>query len=783
MIRLRFARYPTCVLVVLGLLSGAGRVRAELPLRFDPNRLHQLSATSEGDGVFAFKTLGEDPFIQLEPFEPTAIDDAQHVLAFDYFCPDTIDDLEVFFGPPIAAGQSFSAGGIRRAESWQPFSVDLREASGGRWSTKFNLLRLDFGKRAGVELRVRNLRLRPPNDAERQSAADRETIRQRKAAAAETVLRYLDAPMSARIERVRVAHDEIEVRGVVGKEVGELKLIEVQPWQELWNLGRSRREEAQPSRDDSEPTGVMIDQSLLTSAPTIEVKADGTFIVSTSRFDGARDRLTSRWGVATVASGSPAKLVSHFVYATELKEACHHPDLDAKTADGIKGMAGVWPNDILDELVELGVKHVTDNVWISDLFSAEPREGWSTYQRNGRTWWVNPARVQAHDRLASFATRHGMIVSAIILIGFGDSSIAKLLQHPEAERAGQYVMPNLTTREGAEAYEAAIAYLAERYAQPGDPHGRITNWILHNEVDYGWEWTNMGAQPLAVYLDTYVRSMRIVHTLARQFNPHARVFISLTHNWNVPDDPAWKTYGPRRMLDLLVKFSRVEGDFEWGVAYHPYPQSLFKADAWNDKLPTDNFDTSLITPKNIAVLDRWMHRPEMLFQGGRPTASRGSALSPREDRVGRESERGVVPNADASSPRPSPPSGEERGTNTAGPLPLSGKVRGVILSEQGFHTSDYSDASQRLQAAAFVYTWHKLRGLKSIEAFHNHRWVDHPQEGGLKLGVRTLPSDGKPYGDRKFAWEIYQALDTPNEAVKTEFAKELIGVKAFDEIE
>jgi hypothetical protein len=60
--------------------------------------------------------------------------------------------------------------------------------------------------------------------------------------------------------------------------------------------------------------------------------------------------------------------------------------------------------------------------------------------------------------------------------------------------------------------------------------------------------------------------------------------------------------------------------------------------------------------------------------------------------------------------------------------------------------------------------------------------VDHPQEGGLKLGVRTLPGDGKPYGDRKFAWEIYQALDTPDEAVKTEFAKELIGVKSFDEI-
>ena len=758
MIRIHYFPWPICVLLVLGLLSGAGRVRAELALRFDTNRLHQLTATTEGDGVFAFKTLGEDPFIQLVPIEPTAIDEAQHVLAFDYFCPDTIDDLEVFFGPPIAAGRSFSAGGMRRAESWQPFSVDLREASGGRWSAKFNLLRLDFGKRAGVELRVRNLRLRPPNETERQSAGEREAIRQRKAGAAEVVLRYLDAPMPARIDGVHVAHDEIEIRGVVSKEVGELKLIEAQPWQELWK------------------GDILVAQSGATGMSPFRAGAAGRFSVTVPRFDGTRDRLTSRWGVATVVPDSPAELVSHFVYATDLKEACPHPDLDAKTADGIKGMAAVWPNDILDELVELGVKHVTDNVWISDLFSIEPREGWSTYQRNGRTWWVNPARVQAHDRLAGFATRHGMIVSAIILLGFGDSSFARLLHHPEAERAGQYVMPNLTNREGAEAYEAAIAYLAERYAQPGDPHGRITNWILHNEVDYGWEWTNMGAQPLAVYLDTYVRSMRIVHTLARQFNPHARVFISLTHNWHVPDDPAWKTYGPRRMLELLAKFSRVEGDFEWGVAYHPYPQSLFKADAWNDTLPTDDFDTPLITPKNIAVLDRWMHRPEMLFRSEGTDVSRILSLSPREQRVGRESESGAATTTGASSPQPSPPSGAERGTEKGGQHRSIGKVRGVILSEQGYHTSDYSDASQRLQAAAFVYTWHKLRGLKSIEAFHNHRWVDHPQEGGLKLGVRTLPSDGKPYGDRKFAWEIYQALDTPDETAKTEFAKEIIGV-------
>lgn len=708
------------VLLATATCLAAAFARADLPLDFDTGRANQLSATKAADQSMDFKTLGDDPYILLKAFEKVNASPDDRVLAFDYFCADGIDELEIFYGPPIVAGRSLSGGQMPKAESWQPFALDLKEASGGRWSANDNLLRLDFGRRAGIELRVRNLRLRPPNDAERNSAAEREALHKRKARSATLVMRYLNAQLPARIESVRVTKSEIVVRGKADAASHDLKLIETQPWQELWKIVDGAAElplspNATAARQRS-PT--LIDQSLLTSAAEIRRNTNGAFELSVPRFDGPRDRITSRWAVASKQSDGTWRIASHFVYPTDLTAACEHPDLPRKTVSGIKGMAGVWANDILDELVELGVRHITDNFWISGMFSDTARPGWEKFERNGHSWWADPGALAPHDRLIKFATDHGMTVSAILLVGFGNSGFAGLIQHPAAEHAAPYAMPNLTTREGAEAYEAALAYLAKRYAQPGDPHGRIGNWILHNEIDYGWEWTNMGAQPLAVYLDTYIRSMRIVYIIARQFNPHARVFISLTHNWNVPEDPAWKTYAPRRMLELLATFSQIEGDFEWGVAYHPYPQSLFRADAWNDTLPTDDFDTPKITPKNIAVLDRWMHRPEMRYRN---------------------------------------------------------QARGVLLSEQGFHTPDYSDPSERLQAAAFVYMWRQMRGLTSIEEFDNHRWVDHPQEGGLKLGLRTLPSPGKPYGDRKFAWKIYRALDTPEEANTTTFADEVIG--------
>ena len=33
---------------------------------------------------------------------------------------------------------------------------------------------------------------------------------------------------------------------------------------------------------------------------------------------------------------------------------------------------------------------------------------------------------------------------------------------------------------------------------------RIAHWIIHNEVDGGSHWTNMGDKPIATFMDTYL---------------------------------------------------------------------------------------------------------------------------------------------------------------------------------------------------------------------------------------------------------------------------------------
>ena len=51
-------------------------------------------------------------------------------------------------------------------------------------------------------------------------------------------------------------------------------------------------------------------------------------------------------------------------------------------------------------------------------------------------------------------------------------------------------------------------------------------------------------------------------------------------------------YAGREILDRLAALGRDEGDFDWHVAQHPYPEDLFEPDFWNDTTATGDFDTA-----------------------------------------------------------------------------------------------------------------------------------------------------------------------------------------------
>ncbi len=668
----------------------------EVALQLQPRYLNQVEFNALGDGEYQVRTLGSDPYIEFDlPRLPGAAE--MPVLGFEYFSSDGIQSLEVRLRRPRGAWVGpIDAGSLTRAEGWIAGALPLMEQGRTLWKTgTAEILRIDFGMEAGKTLKLRSVKVRSYTEQELRDMEMAEERRQAKLQLAEQWSQYL-APdaFGSSIDAVTVTAERIQIRGSISDEdwaahAGKIQLTEVLPHEISVVAGKR-------------PSVV----ELAADAISQENRAQGGrgFEVEVERYVGGYDRLLSRWQVVGQDSQAAGVIpLSAATYATHFdipRDSKLPPPAELRNA---KGLGGVSPVFGLAELSELGVRHITLNVVVTNLIEPVELPQAESFEFDGKRWWIRPGRLAHVDQAAKYASEHGITAAAIILLPQRANDI---LVHPESRSSGIYAMPNLTNAEAAEKYAAIMYMLAGRYA--GGAHGRIDHWIMHNEVDFGWVWTNMGEQPLAVFMDHYVRSMRIADLQARQFNPFAKVFISLTHHWNVPEDPRWRTYPPRKLLDHLSRLCEVEGDFDWGVAYHPYPQNLFEPRTWLDSRVSDDFDTPLITMKNLSVLKRYLQ--------------------------------------------------EERVLNAAG------KMRSVLLSEQGYHTPDYEQPAQRLQGAALLYTWDRLRETDFVLAYDYHRWVDAAEEGGLLLGLRTVASPGKIAGEKKLGWEVYRDINTEAES-------------------
>ncbi len=677
-------------------LSGALTLAAEppaVPLRLVPTDCHDLELEALPDGGWSIRTTGGDPYVFTAPLDQV-IDPATYVLAFDFFSTTGADSFQVFVHPPLTEASSVKGPGLAHSEGWSPHALDLRAVLSQR-ETPVGGLRLDFGSAPGKSLQLRNLELRAPNARERELAATAEARRQRLADLDRFLDSYQTRAWPCRLTRVSVGAERIDLTG----ELGELRKVALV--------------EAPLSQD--------LDAGLPWSSRTsLEPDANGGFAVSLPRRLEDRDRLLSRWALVREESG---ELVSAARYAEDVTPRWDPP---APAPKGRKGLGGFSLARPTSDLTDLGIGYATVNLVLNALFSATPAPGWSPFTYAGRTWYVHDEQVQRFDETFRTLAEHGVITSVIVLIGQAGNappgSYSRLVAYPAADPAGIFVMPDVTSADGLTAYAAGLDFLARRYSDPAAGHGRIHHWILHNEISAGWVWTNAGEQSAAVYLEWYQRSLRAAWLIARQYDPGARVYISLEHHWTMRQDP--RSHPGRDLLERLVRTSQVEGDFEWGIAYHPYPQDLFEPRVWEDDQVRFSFDTPKITFKNLEVLDAWVRRPAHGYRG---------------------------------------------------------RPRSVHLTEQGLNSRDYSEAALRDQAAGMAYTWAKLAPLETIEAFQYHNWVDSRHEGGLRLGLRRFPDDAEDPLGRKPIWYVYQALDTPRQEAVTAPYLPVVGLASWDE--
>ncbi len=376
--------------------------------------------------------------------------------------------------------------------------------------------------------------------------------------------------------------------------------------------------------------------------------------------------------------------------------------------------------EMVEDALALGIKHAALNVNLSQLIDPSRDSGEPTWEHDGKTFRFKTSALERLDRQIKPLSDRGVIVNLVILAyRSGNEVIDRLMLHPNVDRKASNNLGafNCATAEGREWFEATLGFLTERWSRPDRTYGRAVGFIIGNEVNSHWWWYNRGKVGFDTIAADYLKTVRLAHSAVRRQSSCARVYLSLEHHWTIRygAGDAEQAFPGRQLVDYFAK----EGnDFDWHLAYHPYPESLFEPRFWNDKTAMNSPDTPRITFKNLQVLTDYFARDELLYQG---------------------------------------------------------KRRRIILSEQGFHTPDGADG-ESIQAAAYCYAYRRVAALDGIDSFILHRHVDHPHEGGLRLGLRRRDGDSRP---KKRIYDCFLHADQANWRETFGFALPIIGLDAW----
>ena len=493
---------------------------------------------------------------------------------------------------------------------------------------------------------------------------------------------YLAKDYPSKVTNVQVTSDKVIIKGNCGGS-GTYLLAEITPWQDVTELEKY---------------------------PYTQDLSGGGFTVTVDRIvpnrEGIRyDKVFSKWAVVKV-DGDRQTLDSHARYADDVVPK------KSPEAVPLRNKKGFGAGDIdlyFSDCKEMNVGSITMNVVLNDYIKGEG----SGYSYGGQNYSLGAFKDYV-DRVTRRAGEMDLVVSAIILC-----QTNSIFKDPE-NKGGNYTMPNLTTAKAFNLYAAALEHMASTHCTQGN---RISHWIMHNEVDFANEWTNMGDQPMMRYLDRYIKSMRICYNIVRQYDQNASVLGSYTHCWAKADG----SFAPKKMLEKTVEYSSAEGDFRWGVAYHPYPQNLTKPSFWiDDTQATYSLNSKYVTFKNLEVIDAWIRQKENFYKG-------------KTKRV-------------------------------------------LFLSEQGTNSPSYSESDLALQAAGGAWAWKKVSKLDGIDAIQWHNWADNKAEGGLRIGLRTFAEGSVSNLTPKPVWYVWKAAGTSEEDSVFDKYKATLGITDWNSI-
>jgi hypothetical protein len=430
------------------------------------------------------------------------------------------------------------------------------------------------------------------------------------------------------------------------------------------------------------------------------------------RFAGERDRLFSRF---ELQMGSPPHTIR---WVTDFENPGTRTHSLGAT-DSKKGVTCLM--DPADGL-ELGARQLNQNIIIGSLLDLTSPTPPLSFVYEGRPVGLNPRGVAAldHDLLTAYRNRQRVTGILLNLVGKNTPHDSPLV-HPLTPRETVPIGPsafNTATAEGLFYFRAIVHWLVERYTRADAEFGHLAGLVIGNEIQSHWSWYHLGATPAQTVIREYAHALRVADLAARNVHAGFRSYVSLDHHWAISaaEDPL-KGFSGVEALEGVHRHSREEGNFPWALAFHPYPENLFDPAFWKDRSAPLRGNAPRVTFQNLEVLPSFLAQPHFLFRG---------------------------------FPRP------------------------IALTEQGFHRPDGPDG-ELLQAAAYALAWKKVSAIPEIESFLYHRHVDHPNEHGLRCGIREFDAAAaRGLGRARKIHTVMSAAGTPAEDAAFAFALPLL---------
>ena len=375
---------------------------------------------------------------------------------------------------------------------------------------------------------------------------------------------------------------------------------------------------------------------------------------------------------------------------------------------------------------DLGVQHVLLNVDMADLISTTAKSGYVPYTYKGKTYYFGDL-IALKDTIYylhgwgsngenPYGANHARNVTLVLLMSWKDE--LSYLIHPSARKKGAapYYALNMQDAAAKDTFEALFRYMGEWL---GQYKTRVSNWTLGNEVNSCKEWNYSGNMSLNQCVENYAKAFQLLYKGVKRTATSSRVFISLDHCWTA----SVAGHSGKSFLDQFAAYmAKTAPDMQWNVNYHPYSDPLGSTNFWSNTSSTSNSsNTKYISMRNINVLTDY--------------------LSQLESKYGK----------------------------------ASGSIR-VILGEFGYSANAGNTSQEQHQAAALGYGYYIAMANSRIDSYIIRAYQDAPEEGKLKLGLRTKNDVAKE------SYQVYKYLDTSESETYMNKYLSIVGLNNWNQI-